>query len=186
MNPDGISPAYLARVAQIESGGNPAAKAKSSTATGLFQFVDGTWMGLLRQYPKLRLTPGGRTDPAQSERAMRQFTADNAKIFVALVKREPTPSESYLSHFLGVTVATKIVLADPLGPCAPVVGAAVIRANPFIKGMSCGALREWSRKKVPDDLSLAAAMPGAPPRGLDHEDLNARELTRVRGNGDTP
>lgn len=182
MNPEGISPAYLARVAQVESGGNPKAKAATSSATGLFQFTTGTWEGLMQQYPGLQLRRDGRTDPAQATRAMRQFTSDNARQFFGSVRREPTPSESYLCHFLGCGVAVRIVEADPRGPCGPVVGPAVVRANPFIKGMSCGALREWARKKVPDVLDPNAPIPPLVPRQAGSTDsLNDAELRRVTG-----
>src|SRR5438270_12049414 len=40
---------YLLNTALRESNLNPSAKAKSSSATGLFQFIDQTWLGTMKQ-----------------------------------------------------------------------------------------------------------------------------------------
>src|SRR6185312_11086689 len=40
---------YLLNTAARESNLDPAAKAKSSSATGLFQFIDQTWLGTMKQ-----------------------------------------------------------------------------------------------------------------------------------------
>src|SRR5215467_737464 len=40
----------LVAQAQQESGFRPDAKANGSSATGLFQFIDSTWLGLVRQF----------------------------------------------------------------------------------------------------------------------------------------
>src|SRR5262245_62363627 len=40
---------YLLNTALRESNLNPDAKAKSSSATGLFQFIDQTWLGTMKQ-----------------------------------------------------------------------------------------------------------------------------------------
>ena len=40
---------YLLNTAMRESNLNPNAKAKSSSATGLFQFIDQTWLGTMKQ-----------------------------------------------------------------------------------------------------------------------------------------
>src|SRR5471032_2956356 len=39
---------YLLATAQIESGLNPSSKASTSSATGLFQFIDQTWLATMK------------------------------------------------------------------------------------------------------------------------------------------
>src|ERR1051325_7303452 len=39
---------YLVKTAQRESSLDPSAKAKTSSASGLFQFIDQTWLGLIK------------------------------------------------------------------------------------------------------------------------------------------
>src|SRR3974390_1084399 len=45
----GISFEYLLTTAQIESNLNPAAQASTSSAKGLYQFIDQTWLGTMKQ-----------------------------------------------------------------------------------------------------------------------------------------
>src|ERR1044072_9969799 len=61
---------YLLNQARLESGLNPDARARTSSATGLFQFLDNTWLGMVRQHgaehglgwaaAQIRQGPGGR------------------------------------------------------------------------------------------------------------------------------
>src|ERR1700727_4025078 len=46
----GVDFGYLMGAAKRESGYKPNAKAKTSSATGLFQFVDQTWLATLKQH----------------------------------------------------------------------------------------------------------------------------------------
>ncbi len=45
----GISFEYLLTTARMESGLNPAAQASTSSAKGLYQFIDQTWLGTMKQ-----------------------------------------------------------------------------------------------------------------------------------------
>ncbi|MGH6676040.1 MAG: transglycosylase SLT domain-containing protein, partial [Xanthobacteraceae bacterium] len=45
----GTSFSYLLATAQVESGLDPGAGASTSSARGLFQFVDQTWLGTMKQ-----------------------------------------------------------------------------------------------------------------------------------------
>src|ERR1043166_2782691 len=44
----GVSFQYLLATAQVESGLNPSASVRSSSAKGLFQFIDQTWLATLK------------------------------------------------------------------------------------------------------------------------------------------
>src|SRR5690606_26299096 len=69
---------YYAAAESAESGGNRFAKNPRSSALGPYQFIDSTWQSLAKRRPELGLTPDGRTDPEQANRAMRAFTEENA------------------------------------------------------------------------------------------------------------
>ena len=45
----GISFEYLLTTAKIESNPNPSAQASTSSAKGLYQFIDQTWLGTMKQ-----------------------------------------------------------------------------------------------------------------------------------------
>ena len=79
----GASFDYLLKTALRESNLNPDAKASSSSATGLFQFIDQTWLGTLKKAgaslgygnyaESIERAPSGRyvvQDPAQRQAIM--------------------------------------------------------------------------------------------------------------------
>ncbi|GMA75873.1 hypothetical protein GCM10025880_22900 [Methylorubrum aminovorans] len=122
---------YLATTRAKESGGNDLAANRNSTALGRYQFTEGTWAGLAKQYPDLGLTPNGRTDPAQQERAMQAFTRDNARALTA-AGIPINPQNLYGAHFLGAGGATSFIpsaLSNPDAPAASLVGPKVAGAN---------------------------------------------------------
>jgi len=115
---DAASAGYLATLRGKESGGNPNARNPNSTATGIDQFTAGTWAGLAKKYPELRLTPNGRTDPEQSTRAMEAFTRDNARALTA-AGVPITPGNLYVSHFLGEAGGPRFIAGAMSNPDAP-------------------------------------------------------------------
>jgi hypothetical protein len=53
----GVDADLMTRIIKAESGGNPLAKNKNSTASGCGQFIRGTWAGTLRQMGREWVTP---------------------------------------------------------------------------------------------------------------------------------
>lgn len=122
---------YLATTRAKESGGDDAARNPASTATGRYQFTQGTWNGLAKKYPDLGLTPNGRTDPAQQERAMQAFTNDNAKALTA-AGVPINPGNLYVSHFLGEAGGPRFIagaMSNPDAPATSFVDSGAARAN---------------------------------------------------------
>lgn len=178
-----ISDHYIKRVAQIESGGNPRAKATTSSALGLYQFIDATWQHMMTTHPELHLTKDGRTDPDQATRAFVAFSQDNAMLFRHGIGRDPTEPELYLCHFLGPTRAIDVVRAPLTKPLAEVLSRSVIVANSFLNGWTCAQLRMWAEHKLyPDKVAAphGAAAP-AEPAHPNADDLNDAELRRHGG-----
>lgn len=110
---------YLEKVALVESGGNPNAKAKTSSAVGQFQFVEGTWKDIVKRY-KLGYTLEDRKDPVKSAKVMELYTQENEKALKPVLGRNLTDSEKYLGHFLGVAGAKSVFLASKKDPNMPV------------------------------------------------------------------
>jgi len=143
----GVSFEYLLTTARIESNLNPAAKAASSTAKGLYQFIEQTWLATVKQAgPALGLgsyadsierTADGRyvvadaetrsaimqlrSDPAASSMMAAAFTRANADQLAAMIGRQPSEGELYIAHFLGSDGAAKLIGAAESEPTANAV-----------------------------------------------------------------
>lgn len=149
----GVDFDYLLGQARIESGLNPMAKARTSSATGLFQFTQQTWLATLKDDgPKhgyqwaadaisqgtngrYRITDPGmrsaildlRKDPLAASSMAAEFAEDNAAFVAARTGQAPEPVDLYLAHFLGAAGAAKFLTAyasDPQVAAAPLFPAA--------------------------------------------------------------
>lgn len=135
----GVDFGALFHTARLESGFNPAARAKTSSATGLFQFIDSTWLGMLNRHgaalglaglPKAQAL-ALRKDPAVSSLMAAEHMAENAKTLQAGLGRPAGQTDLYLAHFLGVGGALRFLrtmASDPQATGAAVFPSAA-RAN---------------------------------------------------------
>jgi hypothetical protein len=151
---------YLLATAQVESGLNPTASVSSSSARGLFQFIDQTWLSTLKQAgPALGYgryadaivqTPSGgytvsdpamrqrilalRDDPAVNAAMAGAFTQQNAAVLRQQIGRSPSEGDLYVAHFFGAGGAAQLInLAsqNPDATAAPIFPNAA-KANPSI------------------------------------------------------
>jgi len=156
----GISFEYLLTTAQIESNLNPAAQAATSSAKGLYQFIEQTWLGTMKQDgatngygqyadaitrssdgryevpdPTMRAAIMRlRSDPAASATMAGAFTRANAEQLRGAIGRPPTEGELYIAHFLGPSGAGKLIgaaMAQPQANAAAMFPQAAA-ANPSI------------------------------------------------------
>jgi hypothetical protein len=131
----GTSFDYLLATAKRESALDPDARAQSSSATGLFQFIDSTWLQTLKEEgPAYGLAvaaaaierssdgrylvrdPGARQailalreDPELNAMMAGAFTRKNRAGLKDALGREPTSGELYLAHFMGLGGAAKLI-----------------------------------------------------------------------------
>jgi len=133
----GVDFNYLLAQAKIESSLNPGAKAPTSSAAGLYQFTNGTWLRTLEKHGADHgmdwaddMIDGGRiADPmARSQvMAMRydantsalmaaELANDNKADLTAALGREPDAAELYLAHFLGSGGASQFLTALAANP----------------------------------------------------------------------
>lgn len=138
----GVDFDYLLQTAIRESSLNPTAKASSSSAVGLFQFLESTWLQVMKdEGPRLGYqtyadaiteTSDGdfvikdpklkaevlklREDPQIAADLAAAFTKNNGAYLYEKFGRMPSPGELYIAHFLGPKGAEKMFtagLADP-------------------------------------------------------------------------
>ena len=133
---------YLLATAQKESALDPKARARSSSATGLFQFIEQTWLGLVKtEGPRLGLgdyagviaaKPDGtfavddpkarrqvlalRQDPQAASLMAGAFTQKNRDLLAAELGREPSGADLYVAHFLGGRGAVDLIRAAKDAP----------------------------------------------------------------------
>jgi hypothetical protein len=152
----GLDPSVGLRIGAIESRLNPNARNPSSSAGGLFQFIDSTAAnyGLTNKF-----------DPVASSDAAARLTADNAKALRLALGRDATPGELYLAHQQGAGGATKL-LQNPDTPAASLVGTKAVLLNGGNQGMTARDFAAlWSKKMgdAPVATPGAPAAPAAPP-----------------------
>ncbi|MCZ8193028.1 transglycosylase SLT domain-containing protein [Brevundimonas sp.] len=142
----GIDSDFLIRTAQRESSMNPAARARTSSAAGLFQFIEQTWLATLKQHgPKhgygqyadlihqgtdgrWRVSGAARNvildlrlDPHAASVMAAEFTAQNAAYLRGRTGREPGAGDLYAAHFLGPAGAARMMDAMQSRPGASAV-----------------------------------------------------------------
>lgn len=136
---------YLLGQAKIESGLNPTAKARTSSATGLFQFIEQTWLATVSKHGAshglgwaanaIRCDANGRyriddpdlrravldlrTDPDAASAMAAEYASDNRSTLESRLGRPAEPVDLYLAHFLGAGGATTFLRAHDANPDAP-------------------------------------------------------------------
>jgi hypothetical protein len=138
----GTSFNYLLATAQVESGLNPQAGASTSSARGLFQFIEKTWLATMKQAgpalgygryadaisqnangqyevrdPVLRSEIIKlRTDPTANAVMAGAFTKANASALSERLGRSPSEGELYIAHFLGAGGAARLIALAAANP----------------------------------------------------------------------
>jgi hypothetical protein len=133
----GVDFGYMMAMAAQESGFNPTIKAKTSSATGLYQFIDSTWGGMVQKYgQQYGIKSGDRLNPTAQAIMGAMYTKDNSAIVKKVLGREANPTELYMGHFLGgggVQNFLKGMQADPKATPATMKGyEAAAKANATI------------------------------------------------------
>lgn len=98
----GVNPDFMKTVAGIESGFNPNAKASTSSASGLFQFISSTWNEMLSKYGrKYDLEPNTSPFDAKANALMGGEYIKTNSSAIKSVKSDVNPVDVYMAHFLG-------------------------------------------------------------------------------------
>lgn len=143
------------RIIGAESGGDPNAKNKKSSAEGLGQFIDSTWFHMVRKYrPDIA---NGKTnaqlkalkrDPALSREMTTRYVEENA----ALLKKHGFPvnvRNLYVMHFLGSGEGPKLLRADPNQPVSSFISAQSINANQkVLSGKTAQQVLDWAARAM--------------------------------------
>jgi hypothetical protein len=158
--------ALVDQIISAESGGDPNARNSRSSASGLGQFVNGTWLSTIKAHrPDIAVGKSDadllalKTDPDLSRAMTAAYAADNGAI-LSKAGLPVTPGSTYLAHFAGPQGAVGILNADPSTPVSSILTAGAMKANPFLQGMTAADLSAWADRKVGGQT--AAPQPAAP------------------------
>jgi Transglycosylase SLT domain len=137
----GVEPAHLMAFADKESGLRPDSRAETSSAEGLFQFIESTWLDALRQYGvnhgltavavAIEYREGRaaivdesqrewiltlRRDPYLSALMAGEILKRHREILAGKAERDPSLSDLYAAHFLGIYDAARLIKLAKLRP----------------------------------------------------------------------
>jgi hypothetical protein len=140
----GVDFSYLMAQARVESGLNPHAKATTSSARGLYQFTNATWLETVRKHgadhglgwaaqaidsgaatagSAARATILDLRDNAAAAALMAgEFAAENGAILEKKLGRAVGATDLYMAHFLGVGGASKFLATLATAPEAAAAG----------------------------------------------------------------
>jgi hypothetical protein len=163
---------FMVRTAARESNFDPNARASTSTAAGMYQFLEQTWFammqrhgadhGLAREAGLIEQGENGRfsvSDPIERQRILDmrfdagvaarmagELAAENAAILESRIGRQPTSGELYAAHFLGAGGASALINAAQSNPAARAdelfPAAAAANRNVFYDGGQARNVRE--------------------------------------------
>ena len=146
--------ALVNRIIKVESAGNARAKNRRSSATGLGQFISSTWIRMMKTYrPDLAnsLTRAEllelRFDPTLSRAMVTNLARENEAV-ISSAGLPITPGRLCLAHFLGARGAVIALQADPAATVLDTMGAAVVKANPFLSQWTNSDLEAWAERKL--------------------------------------
>lgn len=168
----GVSFHYLYHQAGIESGFNPSAKASTSSASGLYQFTDQTWLSVIKnhgaehglQWAANAITRGSnghyyvaddttrqevlalRQSPETSAAMAGEYASDNKAYLEGKLGHEANSTDLYMAHFLGPAGASRFLKAKDTNPdaSAAAIMPAAARANRWVFYDKSGNARSLS------------------------------------------
>lgn len=176
----GVGFDYLYRVAMRESSLDPAAKAKTSSAAGLFQFIEQTWLQAVKKHGpahglsayaadiqtgsngKLSVADAARRkeildlrfDPEKAAALAGELARENRAALEGSLGRAVDAAELYAAHFLGAGGAKKLLSAGAHESAASLLPAAA-EANRHVfydgaRARSAGEVIDSFRKTIGD------------------------------------
>ena len=185
----GVDFSYLMHQARVESGFDPDARARTSSATGLYQFIEQSWLGVVDKHGDAHglgwaadaITRGSdgryrvndpatraaildlRRDPVAASAMAAEHASDNRDLLETRLGRSVESVDLYLAHFLGAGGATKFLRGHDAAPDqnAAALFPAAARANRGVFFARDGSARSLAqvRERFAEKFEGDAASP---------------------------
>jgi Transglycosylase SLT domain len=186
----GVDFSYLMAKAAQESSFDTQAKARTSSATGLYQFIDSTWLGVVKTHgaahgfgkfaDQIKQTGSGEyhvADPAMRRQILdlrkdanaaaamaAEFASDNKTHLEREVGGKIGSTELYMAHFLGAGGASKFLNAmkkDPNQSAAALFPDAAAANQNVFKGRTLQQVFDKFAAKFDQEFKAEALTPKA-------------------------
>ena len=209
----GVDFSYLLGQAKLESGLNPSAHAGTSSASGLYQFLDQSWLAIVKKHGAdhglgwaadaigqgagghLAVADGAtrqsilalRNDPATASLMAAAYASDNKGALEASLGRAATGTDLYMAHFLGLGGARQFLstMAANPGASGAAMFPAAAHANHNIFYAADGSARSLSDIYQGFASRLGAAASAPLPAGTSIATALADGSTVVGGAGES-
>ena len=166
--------AAVERIIGVELNGNPNAKNSRSSATGIGQFLNETWLDLIRTYRPDLIRGHSESETLElrrEARLAREITTRFVERNAGMLRQRGLPVTAgtiYLAHFAGGAGAVAILSAPENADAALVMATAdatgrtkreqILKANPFLEHFTVADLKIWADRKMRGpELHLAKA-----------------------------
>lgn len=166
----GVPFGYMMAMAHQESAFNPTARATTSSASGLYQFIDGTWTSMVSKHgARHNISINDRTDPRAQSLLAAEYARENARD----LQRAGLPTgntELYMAHFLGSGGARTMLRTHQTNPnaIAAEINPAAARANRSVfytrdgRPRTVAEVRAWAEEKIEPRAQAYAQQAGLP------------------------
>ena len=211
----GIDFDYLLGQAKLESGLNANAAAGTSSARGLYQFIEQSWLAVVKKHGSThglgwaadsiqqsggRYTVAGgnraailglRNNPEVASLMAAEHASDNKDAIEGALGREATGTDLYMAHFLGLGGAKQFLSAMQAAPgrSAAALFPAAARANRNVFFERDGSARSLSQvyERFADKLGAGSDAAAGPTSALQFaaQALSMGDATVVTGNGES-
>lgn len=145
---------FLDRLMAAESGGRRNAKNPRSSALGPFQFIKSTFLDIARRHFTTEIADLSEEEILelrQNRELSRRAAAAFCRESMEFLKEEgirPTFAHLRLAFLLGPADAARVIQAEERTPVRDLLSVAVIKANPFMRGMSVSDLLAKSERDL--------------------------------------
>jgi hypothetical protein len=156
--------AVVERIISVESNSDPNAKNIRSSATGLGQFLNETWLDMIRADRSDLIRGRSENEILELRRdakLAREITTRFAERNAVMLRQRGLPVTAgtvYLAHFAGGAGAVAILSAPENADAALVMATAdatsrtkrekIIKANPFLERFTVADLKIWADRKM--------------------------------------
>lgn len=211
----GIAFDYLLGQAKLESGLNASARAGTSSASGLYQFIEQSWLSVVKKHgaehglgwaaASIGRTASGklgvgdaatrqailglRNDPDVASLMAAEHAGDNKASLESTLGREATGTDLYMAHFLGLGGARKFLSAMAASPGAAGATmfpqAAAANRNVFYDKSGQPRSLDEIYARFSDKLGDAASTAGATAINYAAQALDVGDSTVVTGGNES-